>query len=172
MDYPFSSTAPLKHARELTRDELIHAFNLPMRAAAKHFGMCLTRLKAQCRRHNIPRWPQRQIDAILQHNAPLSAKHLAARAMGGSELTAFYEDLIANSKNLLKLAKAASRARKQKANAAKWATKELDTVALNLVEEKPPTMCQEAESTSSSVGVARLKLEMPCTESFGKRGYR
>ena len=83
-----------------------------MRNAAKSFGMCLTRLKAQCRTHKIARWPNRQIEAILQPDDSLKAEHAAVRAVGGAVLSTFYNNLLDNSKELLKLAKAASRADK------------------------------------------------------------
>jgi len=46
-------------------DELKGFFHLPLNEAAKTLGICTTLLKKVCRKHNIRRWPYRQIQSII-----------------------------------------------------------------------------------------------------------
>lgn len=44
--------------------DLRSCFNMPIAAVARKFGICATLLKKICRRHNIQRWPHRQIRSL------------------------------------------------------------------------------------------------------------
>lgn len=50
--------------RTLTYDDLARFFHLPINAAAKELGVCVTALKKQCRKHGVPRWPHRKLKSL------------------------------------------------------------------------------------------------------------
>ena len=60
----------------ITLKDLQRQFHQPITMAAKHFGICVSILKRVCRRHGIPKWPQRTLRSlqrqieILQNNIP------------------------------------------------------------------------------------------------------
>ncbi len=50
--------------RTLTYEDLSRCFHLPINAAAKELGVCVTALKKQCRKHGVPRWPHRKLKSL------------------------------------------------------------------------------------------------------------
>lgn len=50
--------------RTLSYDDLSRCFHLPINAAAKELGVCVTALKKQCRKHGVPRWPHRKLKSL------------------------------------------------------------------------------------------------------------
>eukprot|EP00171_Calliarthron_tuberculosum_P009562 IDg9562t1 len=59
-----NSLADSARGRTLTYDDLARCFHLPINAAAKELGVCVTALKKQCRKHGVPRWPHRKLKSL------------------------------------------------------------------------------------------------------------
>ena len=66
--------------RVLTYAELANCFHLPVRAACKKLHVGLTTLKHECRRFNIPRWPQRQLHSMDDILDALERGHIPSRS--------------------------------------------------------------------------------------------
>eukprot|EP00177_Eucheuma_denticulatum_P005991 GFKZ01010928.1.p1 GENE.GFKZ01010928.1~~GFKZ01010928.1.p1 ORF type:complete len:924 (-),score=138.83 GFKZ01010928.1:283-3054(-) len=60
---PYASSESSR-GRVLSYEELSRCFTLPINAAARELGVCVTALKKQCRKHNIARWPHRKLKSL------------------------------------------------------------------------------------------------------------
>src|SRR5690554_3832635 len=58
------NTRKLQHTEQITLQHLRQYFHLPIVEVAAQLGICTTLLKKICRRHNIHRWPFRQVRVV------------------------------------------------------------------------------------------------------------
>ena len=58
-------------AEQISLTDLQRQFDRPIVDAARYFGICESILKRVCRRHGIPKWPQRSIRSLKRKIAAL-----------------------------------------------------------------------------------------------------
>jgi hypothetical protein len=149
----YSPTARTANAFCLSKATLATVFHLPIAEAAQHFNVCMTLFKYMCRRQGIKSWPQRRVAAILRLNSDLQQRLLEVKAQGGEPLVAFYDNILGNSKVLLKQSKAAVRAaRTQTSKANKRAREQVPSSAT-------PSVALKRKKAQDAEGGLRLAGE-------------